>query len=124
MDGQQTGDPKELVDASAVTVAVGGELTIERSGEFRQTLTDALAGAQHVVLDVGQLHDIDIPALQLICSACKTAVASNKMFTFAGPPPDCLMELINGIGVSQNGPCSQNGNASCIWFGGMKTWQN
>ena len=123
MEGQ-TGNPKEPSDASAVTVAVSGALTIERSGEFRQTLIDALSGAQRVVLNIEQLHDIDIPALQLICSACKTAAAANKILTFAGSPPDCLMALKNGIGICQNSPCSQNGNASCILFGGTKSWQN
>jgi anti-anti-sigma factor len=120
MSEQQASDLKETADTSAVTVAVSGELTIERSGEFRQALVDALATAQHVVLDMEQVHDIDVPALQLICSACKTAKAANKMFTFAGQLPDCLMTLKNGAGVCQNTPCSQNGNASCIWFGGTR----
>jgi anti-anti-sigma regulatory factor len=120
MDGQQIGDLKEPGDTSEVTVAVSGALTIERSGEFRQILTNALAGAQRVVLDVGQLHDIDLTALQLICAACKTAAAADKTFIFAGPLPDCLMALKDGIGVCQNSPCSQNGNAPCIWFGGTK----
>jgi len=121
---QQPGDLKEPADASTATVAVNGALTIERSGEFRQTLVDALAGARHVVLDVGQLHDIDLPALQLICSACKAAAAANKTFTLEGPLPDCLTALRDGIGVCRSNPCCQNENASCIWFGGTKSWQN
>jgi len=120
MDRQPTGNLKEPADVSEATVAVSGALTIERSGEFRQTLADALAGAQRVVLDVGQLHDIDITALQLICSACKTAAAADKVFTFAGQLPACLIELKDGIGTCQNSPCSQNGNTSCLWFGGAK----
>lgn len=124
MDGQQTDDPKEQVAASVVTVEVSGALTIERSGEFRQTLTDALAGAQHVILDAGHLHEIDIPALQLICSACKTAAAANKTFTFAESPPECLMTLEKGIGICQDNPCNETGNTSCILSGGMKSWQN
>jgi ABC-type transporter Mla MlaB component len=120
MKEQKTHDPKRAADASAITVAVDGALTIERSGEFRTTLMDALAGAQQVVLDVTRVHDIDIPGVQLICSACKTAAAAGKVFTFAGELPACLVELKDGIGACQNSPCSHNGNASCIWFGGMK----
>ncbi|KAB0669405.1 STAS domain-containing protein [Oryzomonas sagensis] len=113
-------DPKRTADASARTLAIDGALTIERSGEFCQTLRDALAGAQQVVLDVTQVQEIDIPGLQLICSACKTAAAAGKVFTFAGHLPACLLELKDGIGACQNSPCSHNGNSSCIWFGGMK----
>jgi anti-anti-sigma regulatory factor len=120
MKEQKSRDPKRAADASATTLTVDGALTIERSGEFRKTLMDALAGAQQVVLDVTQVQEIDIPGLQLICSACKTAAATGKVFSFTGQLPACLMELKDGIGACQNSPCSHNGNASCIWFGGVK----
>lgn len=116
---QKTGGTEKTADTSTVTLVIDGALTIERSGEFRQTLRDALAGAQQVVLDVAQVQEIDIPGLQLICSACKTAAATGKVFTFAGQLPACLLELKNGIGACQNSPCSHNGNSSCIWFGGI-----
>jgi anti-anti-sigma regulatory factor len=120
MKEQETCDLKRAADASAITVAFDGALTIERSGEFRQALMDALAGAQKVILDMTRVQDMDIPALQLICSACKTAAAADKIFTFAGELPACLMGLKDGIGACLNSPCSHNGNASCIWFGGVK----
>ncbi|QEM67994.1 STAS domain-containing protein [Geobacter sp. FeAm09] len=120
MTEQKAHDPGSAADAPAATVILDGALTIERGREFRETLRNALAGAQQVVLDVTQVHEIDIPGLQLICSACKTAAAAGKVFTFAGQLPACLMELKDGIGACQTGPCSHNGNASCIWFGGVK----
>jgi anti-anti-sigma regulatory factor len=120
MNGQQANDLTITADASGVTVAINGALTIERCGEFRQALVDALAGAQHVVLEFGRVHDMDIPVLQLICSACKTAAAANKSFTFAGTLPESLTVLKESLGVCQNSPCSQNNNTSCLWFGGAK----
>lgn len=105
-------------DGTTATVILGGSLTIEASAELRRLLGEALAEAPKVLLDARQLEGLDMTILQTICSACKTAAASGRLFQSEGELPDCVKALNNGIGAHMASPCRQNNDQSCIWFGG------
>ena len=104
------------------TVIVGETLTIETCTEFKQALSNALDTARQVVLDAHQLQQVDITALQLICSACRSASSRNRSVTFGDYIPSCYETLRTVIGAHQSNHC--NHTESCIWVGGIKQCQN
>lgn len=117
MDGQnitKTG----VSEGTVVTVAISGTLTIEAAAELRRVLGEALAEAPEVVLDAGRLEGLDLPILQAICSACKTAAATGRRLLAAGPLPGCVKRLNDGIGAHMASPCRHNNDHYCMWFGG------
>lgn len=107
-------------DGSQAKILVKGALTIENIAEFRQTLAGALDTSNQVVLDISEVHEVDITVAQTICSACKTAAASQRSLVAAGALPDCIQGLGKGIGAPHGVPCCQNHNEPCTWFGGTK----
>jgi len=107
-------------DSTHAKVLVKGSLTIDNIAEFRQTLVEALEASNRVVLDLGELQEVDITAVQTICSACKTAAASQRSLSAEGQIPDCFQEFGKGIGAPHGVPCCQNCNEPCTWFGGTK----
>lgn len=107
-------------DGSTATVSVSGALTIENCGEFHSVLADALNGTQRVALDMRRLEGIDITALQIICSTCKTASKQDCTFVCEAGIPASMASFGINIGASRGAPCNQNKNEACIWFGGGK----
>ena len=106
-------------DGLSVTISVNGRLTIDTCGEFQQTLTDALNGStRRVALDMELLEEADLTALQLVCSACKTSTLLERCFVSWNDLPDCLVSIVNSLGVSNIAHCHKNMNEQCIWFGG------
>jgi anti-anti-sigma regulatory factor len=99
------------------TVIIGETLTIETCAEFKQALSNALDSAPQVMLDTRLLRQIDITSLQLICSACKSALSRNRSLTFGNVIPDCIESLRTNIGAKRSYPC--NHTASCIMAGGI-----
>jgi anti-anti-sigma regulatory factor len=100
------------------TVTVGETLTIDTCAEFKQALSNALDTAHGVALDTRNLQQVDITALQLICSACRSASSRNSPFTFGDNVPDCIETLRAVIGANQSSPCNNKHTESCIWVGG------
>ena len=103
-------------DGELATVIVGETLTIESCAEFKQALSNALDSAPRVVLDTRQLRQVDIPSLQLICSACRSASSKGRSLAFENDIPGCIESLRTGIGANRGCPC--NHTDSCIYFGG------
>ena len=107
-------------DGTQAMVHVAGALTVENIADFRQALVNALTSAARVVLDIAGVTEMDITAAQVICSACKTAAASQRRLIAEGDLPVSIQELGKGIGAPHGVPCCQNGNELCTWFGGAK----
>jgi len=105
-------------DGSSATVTISGVLKIDAAAELRHVLGEALAEAPRVLLDVGQLEDIDLTILQTVCSACKSAAARKSVFLFEGELPDCMTAFNSGIGAYKGSSCRQNNDEPCTWLGG------
>ena len=105
-------------------IGSGGRLTIETIADYLQRIRTGLAEADTVVLEFEPEVEMDITALQVLCSACKTAAASGKRCLHRGPTPKALIELAAAAGAERHIPCG-NHNESCFrQFGGANKWQN
>jgi hypothetical protein len=105
-------------------IGTGARLTIETIADFQQRIRLGLNEATTVVLEFDPELELDITALQLFCSACKTAAAEGKRFTYRGQPPKALLELIAAAGAERHEHCINNNSECFRKVGGLEQWQS
>ena len=101
-----------------IIVTSGGRLTIENAAEFSRIVREALEVSKNVALEFEPDVDIDITGVQILCSACKWAAQSGKTFSYHGPRPQALADIITSSGAERHAACKYNNDSTCIWFGG------
>jgi anti-anti-sigma regulatory factor len=103
-----------------IVVTSGDRLTIENAAEFSRIVKEALDATDIVAVEFEPEVEIDITGVQTLCSACKSAANSGKIFTYHGPQPQTLTDIIITCGAERSATCKHNNNHTCIWFGGAK----
>lgn len=101
-----------------IIVTSGDRLTIENSAEFSRIIREALEVSHHVAVEFSPAVEIDITGLQILCSACKSAANSGKIFLYQGLQPQALTDIITSSGSERRAVCKHNNDSTCIWFGG------
>lgn len=101
------------------TINSGERLTIENATAFANSVREALAACNTVAIEFAAQVEVDVTALQILCSACKTAATEGKILIQQGSTPESLWQLIAAAGAEHPGPCHHNNNNPCIWFGGQ-----
>ena len=103
-----------------IIVTSGGRLTIENAAEFSRILCEALEASKNVAIEFEPDVEIDITGVQVLCSACKSAAKAGSVFSYHGPQPQALAEVIASSGAERNAICKFNNNTNCLWFGGAR----
>ena len=103
-----------------IIITGGDRLTIENAAEFLRILKEALEASPNVSIEFEPAVKIDITGVQILCSACKSAANSGKTFSYHGPQPLALTDLIATCGAERHVVCKHNNDSTCIWFGGSK----
>lgn len=101
-------------------ITSGACLTIENAADFSRIAREALEASQLVAIEFEPDVQIDITGVQVLCSACKSAANSGKIFTYHGPQPQSLADIIASSGAERHAACKHNNGSTCIWFGGAK----
>lgn len=101
-----------------VVITSGDRLTIENAAGFSRLVAEALEAAHVVMIEFEADLDIDITGIQILCSACKSAANSGKVFSYHGPQPKSLTDIISSSGAERHAACKHNNDSTCIWFGG------
>lgn len=96
----------------------GRQLTIETIGDFAAQIRAALAERTAVAVAFPAEVELDITALQLFCSACKTAGAAGKSFSYQGPLPEALYRLAAESGAERHDQCPIDSSACFRKIGG------
>jgi anti-anti-sigma regulatory factor len=107
-------------DNGEIVISSGKRLTIETAADFTQRIRKGLSAAGSVAVVFDADVELDITALQVLCSACRTAAAEGKTFSYRGGQPKALADLIAACGAGFHGPCKNNNDSICIWFGDGK----
>ena len=105
------------IDGST-TIVLKGTISIESSAELLRVITEALDETPQVNLNLKDLEHIDLTALQVICSGCKTANSMGRGYDCESTVPRAVSEIGKKLGAPQGLPCGQNSNKPCIWYGG------
>lgn len=103
----------------AIIVTSGDRLTIENAAEFSRIIREALEASNNVAIEFEPTVEIDITGMQILCSACKSAARSGRVFSFNGPQPQALSDIITCSGAVRHAGCKHNNDSTCTWFGGV-----
>lgn len=91
-----------------------GALTIENAAEIRNVVRDALAGADSLVLTIGENADVDITFLQILCSAHRTAVKGGRQLFLKAAHENGLSRMLSEAGFTGSN-CDGDRQESCLW---------
>jgi anti-anti-sigma regulatory factor len=106
-------------ETGEIIITSGNCLSIESAGEFYRIVREAMDASNSVVVEFEPDVQIDITGIQILCSACKSAALSGKTFSYLGPQPKSLVEIIASSGAERHSVCKHNNDSNCIWFGGV-----
>ena len=103
-----------------IIITSGARLTIENAADFSRIIREALETSKNVAIEFEPSVELDITGVQLLCSACKSAASCGKSFSYHGPQPKALAEIISSSGAERHAVCKHNNDSTCIWFGGAR----
>lgn len=101
-------------------LTLAGELNINNSGQLRDALLSSLKSVDSLVLDVTETTEIDLTGLQLLCSAHRSSIVSNKKLTIKGYKGGIVQEVADEAGFSNNKCDFREKNSYCLWGGGVE----
>jgi len=104
-------------DNSTIEIKVGGRLAIDTAPGLIQLLTEN-SRCHSTRVDLSALQEIDLSGLQLLCSACRTALNESRIFHIAGLRPAAISNIIGSAGVDSQKTCRQHPEIQCIWYEG------
>jgi anti-anti-sigma regulatory factor len=94
-----------------------GSWTIERAEELKSMLVAALAGNDHVIIDVGGVTEGDLSLLQLLCSAHRASLKGSKYFALHDNKSSAFKRVVHDAGYVRTLGCHQDPERSCLWTG-------
>jgi len=95
-------------------VALGGELTIAHAQELWTSLKEAVDGYGSVVVQLGDIVDVDLSCLQLLCSAHKSAMKQKKTLAFGEHVPAMFNQVFADTGFIRDTGCSLDSGATSM----------
>ena len=95
-------------------LSVTGALTVAEVGALRTLLLEALGESPRVQVDLGQVVEIDVAGVQLLCAAHRLAASSGRLLeiTAAG---ECVRQLVRGAGFTHAAVCDGKRKNACLW---------
>ncbi len=94
-------------------VSISGALTIESASELRKILVNSISKAGHVVLEIGNVTEMDLSCLQLFYAAHKRAKETGKGFSLKGGCPDVFKKAVEDAGYLRS-LCAPGCDISCL----------
>ena len=98
-----------------------GNWTIERAGELKPALLEALNSSENIVIDLEELTDTDLSAVQLLCSAHRASVKLGKQLGIYGRRPEALKRIVRDAGLVRTIGCHKDPCKGCLWTGDWTT---
>jgi ABC-type transporter Mla MlaB component len=97
-------------------LTIRGELTIAYAAEFRALLIQSLENTDTVQLRLEGVKEVDLSCLQLLCSAHRSALISNKNLTLNSRGSDAFRQAVENAGYSRHLGCDLDSSESCLWI--------
>lgn len=92
-----------------------GDVTQQQMHELRTSLIAMLLKFDEVAFALESVARVELPLIQLLCSAHRSATRLNKRFTFAGALPDILEKTAGSAGYLRQAGCSLDKDSTCLW---------
>ena len=110
---------KDSAGDEGVILRLEGEATVDTAAELQTALREGMQQHQQVMINCEKLRSIDFFTIQLLCSAHRTSVAWEKLFTFHGEPTPVVNEAVRLTGFARDRGCALcPEHLSCMWIEG------
>lgn len=113
-------DARVELNGDKKIIYFAGSLTIESADQVKAALLGAIESAPDVEINFGDVTDIDLSCLQLLCSAHRTSVAMEKNLTIASTVDGALQDAASRGGFIRHTGCSLDARKNCLWMGIQK----
>jgi anti-anti-sigma factor len=114
--GGQMFDCKVEESDDKKTLTINGELKIQDAAELQKVLIESLENTEHLDLNIENISGIDLSCLQMLCSAHRTTLSSNKRFTLSTGCSEIIREAVNVSGYQQFEGCELGRDSGCKWI--------
>ena len=78
-------------------------------------LIKAIINVDQLTLEFGDVHEVDLSCLQLLCSVHRSAVRMNKRVAFSGQHPEVFDKVVREAGYTRTTGCHLDCFGSCLW---------
>ncbi len=110
-------DARQEKSENRSDIVVGTELNISNAEELKNRIIEALASSSQVFVNIENVQDIDLAAMQLLCSAHKSALLMDKTFDIGEIPPPVRQKLV-WAGYVRSVGCTAAKGRPCLWMKG------
>jgi anti-anti-sigma regulatory factor len=117
---QKDENMKMTIEESALgrIVRIEGDVTIEQARDFQGRLAEMITEKACLILDVERIGDIDITALQTLCSAHRTAEGLNASLMIGRNWPEGFRQSVKDTGFTRKAACALRVRGACLWTEG------
>jgi len=98
--------------------SLAGEMTIQYAGRLREVLLKAFAEREELSLDLEGITEADVACLQVLCTAHKTFLTSNKALKTIGQTAAPFEQAVNDSGYRRKMGCHADPDRNCLWVTG------
>lgn len=93
-----------------------GKMTIQNAQEIKAALVEVFARAKQIQVDLGEVTEVDLAGMQLVCAAHRAAINLKKNFTISGNFSEGFSTVAADAGFSRHAGCTEG--EVCPWVGG------
>jgi anti-anti-sigma regulatory factor len=102
------------VNSSPRIINLSGSLNVERAAALKTELAEALAGDDKLLLGFSAAEELDLPCLQVIIAAKKSAEATGKELHFMGSLPRGIAKRLAACGFLRDSSDQADGLESSL----------
>lgn len=107
---------KETDAQGAAILRLEGEASVETAAQLQSALIEGLQQHEALKINCDQLGGIDFFTIQLLCSAHRTSVAWQKLFSFDGEPAAVVADAVRLTGFARHRGCARcPEDVRCMW---------
>ena len=97
------------------TLILAGSIGLSEAEGLRSLLIKALIDTDKITIKADGVTELGVPALQLLCSAHRSALKLNKVLTFGDNCPVRIRGFMRDAGFARTTGCSLDTQGSCLW---------
>ena len=105
---------KKKSTEKAKVLKLTGDLTILRGEEILTQLRDTLGKSRNVCISLQDVSAIDLPFLQLLCSAHRTAAKEKIKIVLKHADPDMFRNVVRQAGFKRRSGCAYSPDTRCL----------
>ena len=92
-----------------------GDMTVRRIATLRAELQFALDGHQRLTLRLGDVKEVDLAFLQMLCAAHRYASRNARELSVVGDAERVFATTLELAGFSRHVGCTLDGAGNCLW---------